>query len=336
MNILFIGEYFPKISRKTFRNYQLVKALIKEKCNQVYLLSDSWCDVKENEYIRVNEEMFDDFKEKYFIDPIQIVYSNITIALLGIAIKICKYNKIDFIYTSDYQKYGPVVELIRSYVNVPVIYGLYQDDVLYSYDEIYTKSWLSKSACNCDLVLTHGEYVDILKKNTSFRNINAFHPYVIEQSNLNIENNILILGEIHKSVDVNKMYLEIEKESKGYNVTFLIWGDEKEKILSFFDKSKKMYSVVNLDNFSDMLRKCTGKFVVTTEYLLNNYISFDMLQLLLSFNLYPIINDDYSLLKTNIFNYSIIEEGKIAITGLKNNKNERNINELLEERAWEY
>lgn len=336
MNILFIGEYFPKISKNTFRNYQIVRNLIKENRNHIYLLSDSWCDVKKNEYIRVNEEMYGIFQEKYFIDPIQIVCSNITVALLGIAIKICKYNKIDCIYTSDYQKYGPVLELIHIYFNIPVIYGLYQDDALFSYDEIYTKSWLSKSTYNCDLVLTHEMYIDIIRQNTNFKNISTFNPYTLTPLNQNNENNLLIVGKVDEHIDINKVCLEIERESKGYNITLLIWGDEKEKMLKLLGRGEKVYNVLDLDNFNDILKRCTGEFVITIQYLQDRIISLDILQLLLSYKLSPIVNADCSLLKTNMFNYSIAKEGKATIMGLKNSKNEKNIDELLEDRTWEY
>lgn len=177
MNILFMGKCLPELDIESLQNIKIAQWLKNGQKNKIFLLSESWCAVELDDYIRVGKCESLGFEKIYYVDPIQLQYTNIEIAKIGLAIKVCKMHKIDIIYVSDVQRYGQTAELMKLYFSIPTVMAFFTDRIVQKTNEIYVKTWLKEGNRKESICVTYRGYKQFVNE---FCNVENFVPYIIK------------------------------------------------------------------------------------------------------------------------------------------------------------
>ena len=164
--ILFIGNSYPLFTYNSEMNLRIAEELKKAECD-LYLLSRSWCTVREDNFYG-NVDILSDshpFKKRFFVDPVQLRASGIELmgAMTGLCIKILEQEKIDTIVFADDPSYLPVVETARNRFAVHCYLFLFQDEhILYRLFDNYLYPIFQEGLHIFEKVFTYSAYRKVL------------------------------------------------------------------------------------------------------------------------------------------------------------------------------
>lgn len=293
--ILFIGEYFPKFSKTSVKNHILSSSLTT--CgHQVTLLSDSWCRVKESDFWDGIEFGQKPFSQMYFVDPLQLRYigerkDDLVRNMVGLAYQIIETETFDYIYVSGIE-YITVGQLIKSSLNVPILLGIYNENLLMLLNETYTKSLLSVSLNQFDRIfsnkLIREKLLSFNKKlpceeRLPFSSIN----FCKEVTNKKDINEIYLVG--NKMFDKAGFY-NLPDELRSLTINTIVYGEGKELLLSKFSKfnlcSRDLSTIPDLKT---VIPK-GARIIDPNDFAIEHLPDLDKLMLWLRCGFKPIIN----------------------------------------------
>lgn len=301
-NILFIGKYLPEFCYESLKNHSLATELSASGYN-LYLLSDSWCNVSQNNFLGNVGELSktDPFIKKYFVDPKQLKYSdyNLVGSMIGLACKIIKEIKFQYIYITDIFHYALIGDWIRYNYNITIIGSAHNKDVIRLFQEDYTKEYILNVLERLDILFLYDffyEYLNYLNINVKNRSICS----VIKKQQKKIEsanNSIVITGEL---VNINMDYLYTAISEKFTNETIKIILFNKTKY-EFNDKLNTSLNIeivdtVSLQEYFSSIDNC--KYVIDVSQIIDNEVKY------LTNNLYLMYSGAKVLL--NYANFNII------------------------------
>lgn len=287
MNILYVGKFFPCATYKSLMTEMIARDL--RQCgNKVFLLSDAWCTVYEDEFCGNVLSLSDKgpFEKKYYIDPLQkrIRSKERISCMLGLACKIIEFEKIDCIIFSDSAEYLPVLELVKVRYNLPIFYALFDDNFITMILDDYIHPFAEYALSSFNGIFTDPFLADFL--------VNQLHinPNIIHKT-------VPVRGIKNVSVkDDNILYILLNK----YNCEHI------ETVLSQFN-SLVMDSVIlkvatidenpisqNRDyDMIPMNRIPSGAMIASEDLLTLNTPSYGFVLFALSKGFCPMINSTY-------------------------------------------
>lgn len=308
--IVFIGKFFPEVSYEALLNYLILKEL-KESGNYVILISDSWNHCSYNNYISNEEGVTNIIDEYYYLDPVQLNYSdyNINVGLIALFKKVLKYQKVDMVVTSNIIDYGLVMEYIKEkffmvnslVVNDRSIFRFISDD--------YTGEIAFEVINSFDKIIISERFAEYLKMCTAVDKNKVFkkdiHNYI---SNNRKSDYILIFGVVDNLYFVNSLneYIRCLKQ----NILIVIYGIG-------FDECK--LRILKMDNIC-MIRPSSisellvyflnAKQIIDCHYFINRLILEDYNGVLRKYNCSVLginENDRFVYSKENIGEVDIIK-----------------------------
>lgn len=162
--IVFIGKYFPEVCYESLFNYLILREL-KSSGNYIILISDSWNRCHSDNFIGKDENVSDIIDEYYYLDPVQLNYSdyNINVGLIAMLKKVLKFQKIDMVMTSNIIDYCLVMAYIKEkfflkislIVNDRTIFRFINDD--------YTGEIAPELISTFDKIIVSGQFTEYLK-----------------------------------------------------------------------------------------------------------------------------------------------------------------------------
>lgn len=163
--ILFVGDYYPLFSYKSFFNYKLVEKLNK-KGYEIILLSKSWCDADEETFYGSVESLSQNypFYKRYFIDPLQVRSGNLNLfnAYLGLGCKIIEYEQIEGIIFADDVMFSPIIELFKIRYQIPCYLLLFEKEAFQKMTDDYVMPYIKSTLSSVDKIIVYPQYQDIL------------------------------------------------------------------------------------------------------------------------------------------------------------------------------
>ncbi len=236
-NILFIGEYFPKFSWGSLRNH-MIGDTFKNAGHTVFLVSDSWCEVKENDFSNVlfinNYES--PFYKTYFVDPDQLRGSfmkNSLLGLLGLSYKLCENETIDKIYISNLYPYSIVGSMLKKNYKIDLILGQFSNEQHYLFRDTYFEEILKHDLNSFDRVFANKEYEGLyinLDKDINYFDSIPF-PICCSSDDYSFNSDtIYIIGEISINDDIKYIGDYIQSYAKNKKINILLFGDKADEL----------------------------------------------------------------------------------------------------------
>lgn len=165
--ILYIGKYYPLFSYESKQTEIIVNDLNK-KGNNVILLSKSWCDVNESNFVGDVKTLTNDklFYKRFYIDPLQVRESNqnIVSAYFGLACKIIEYEKINKIIFADDIEYSLIIELLHYRYHIPCCLFLFTISSARKILDNYIIPYIRKNLLIFDKIYTFSVSAEFLKQ----------------------------------------------------------------------------------------------------------------------------------------------------------------------------
>ncbi|MDF2877646.1 MAG: hypothetical protein K0S30_742 [Clostridia bacterium] len=295
--ILFIGEYFPKFSQLSVRNHVLASHLTSYG-HKVTLLSDSWCRVKEADFLDDNDFDQKPFAQIYFLDPLQVRYigerkDDLVRHMVGLAFQIIETEPFDYIYVSSIE-YITVGQLIKSCFKIPMILGIYNDNIVILLNETYTKSLLSVTLNQFDLILSNKFTKDILlnlnkklpcEEGLPFSSVNP-QEEVFDAKNMS---ELYLIGKLRFN---NKYFYNLPDSLRNYKINAILYGEGKERLLSLLNSNFNVHSI-NITNLSDLKTFIPkGAAVINTyDFEIEPLPDLNRLMILLKCGFKPFVNE---------------------------------------------
>lgn len=208
--VLFIGDYFPHISYKSFLNNKLAMKLSEK--YELILVSSAWNNI-ENEIYGDESTLSENkpFSKRYFLDPIQMKYSNYDIVkgYLAMCCRIIENYDINAIIYADKMQYILLIDLLKVRFNIP-IYLLFYDINIYQCLDDYTVPFISFSISQAEKINMFLTNCDLFNK---FLNI---PKYLFEDLNVFSRNFYKDISAEINEVAILSAYLDQEKYNNLY------------------------------------------------------------------------------------------------------------------------
>lgn len=254
--LLFIGEYFPKFSQLSVRNHILASHLTS--CgHKVTLLSDSWCRVNEADFLDDIDFDKKPFAQTYFLDPLQIRCigerkDDLTRHMVGLAYKIIETESFDYIYVSSIE-YIIIGQLIKSTFRIPMILGIYNDNIFLLLNETYTKSLFSATLNQFDLILSNRLLKDVLLNFNKKLPCEEGLPFTSvkqreEVFDAKYMSELYLIGRLRFD---SKYIYNLPDCLRSYKTNAILYGEGKERLLSILNRNFDVHTI-NVTNFSDL------------------------------------------------------------------------------------
>lgn len=258
--ILLIGDYFPNLSWDSFWNNVLAEALV-DAGYQVTLLSKSWCEVEENNFIgNVNELTSPGpFTCRYYIDPFQMKRTNgdLLNGFLGLACQIIPFEKIDCLLFSEHIQHSLLVELIKNRFNIPCYLSLFSLSTIsrYLHDD-YALGYIRQTLTNFEKIFTFDSYSEGLSRSVLKKNIFSALPFKLCQNeNFSFDNQKMnITGILQNFAEWEILSKQAVDYFSSKQKDYFLAGNnitELEQTIHL-QKKDRLYKIVKLSDLSQM------------------------------------------------------------------------------------
>ena len=162
--IVFIGKFFPEVCYESLFNYLIIREM-KSSGNYVILISDSWNRCHGNNFIGKEENASDIIDEYYYLDPVQLNYSdyNINVGLIAMVKKVLKFQEVDMVMTSNIIDYSLVMAYIKEKFSLKVSLIVNDRTVFRFINDDYTGEIAPELIGSYDKIIASGQFVEYLK-----------------------------------------------------------------------------------------------------------------------------------------------------------------------------
>ena len=298
--ILFFGDYYPYLSNDSLRNDVITKKLSRDGYS-VSLISDAWCTVDKYSFVNFLPKESPHIENVFYADPVQSQYSNTQTALIALASLVCSNSEVNYLFVSNFQKYGLIAEAVSSYFEVPIITSFYSHNSIYALYETYSKAWFERYISKSELLLTFVHHAQLFNKYTDLTAIEDIYPYEYKANDNFIDyNNTVVFGSVPNSLSsyLSRRIKELECDSKLY---LLIWGEKTSEVCKKVKETREI-ELFTMNNGLGFIDALAGSIVFCTNLLLFDTAPLaEQAILLLNLGAYPVINNKTKLLLENYY-----------------------------------
>lgn len=292
---LFIGDYYPEFSYRSKLN-QIVAENISELGEEIFLLSSSWCNITEENFYGDVEQLSQKgpFKQKYFIDPIQVRDSNLELinAYLGLGCKIIECEKIDKIVFADKFIYIPALVILKKLYGLSCVYLAWESNALYTAMDDYVRPYTDMLLETFDKIITYPDYIDSWKNlfnrtESNFISASPIKNILIDWNEIEIKK-VFLLCENNSNVALTRLLKKVKHKFNCHGQEVIIAMPNKD-ILNRIKIDGSEYNVINVDEVPE-------RALVISDCLLceGNMINISCVLTMLSCKFIPLVGEEYS------------------------------------------